>query len=154
MRVQNGKIESPTPQTGRLGRWVLTSILRWFLIGLVLGVAIVVPVVNNLSAVDTCTTDCEGMGYALAEAFSPAIGAIWGLVAGGIGAGMGAATRSRMIYSWTMAGLASLPLAVSVVVSFLGTERLLHSLVLTLLAGGIAWAIGWSVSRPLEPTAT
>lgn len=116
-----------------------------------LGVAVVLPVIKNLSAVDTCS-ECEGMGYALAEAFTPAIGAAWGLVAGGIGAGVAAATRSRKIYSWTMASLASLPLAASVVVSFLGSERLLHSLALTFLAGGIVWAIGWRMSRPLDAT--
>ena len=91
------------------------------------------------------------MGYALAEAFSPAIGGLWGLVAGGIGAAVAVATRSRKVYSWTMASLAGLPMAISVVVSFLGTERLPHSLALTLLAGGVVWAIGWSMSRSLDP---
>ena len=106
-------------------------------------------VVKNLSAVDTCT-ECEGMGYALAELFTPVIGAVWGLVAGGIGAGVGVSTRSRRIYSWAMASLASLPLALSVLVSFVGTERFIHTLVLTLAAGGIVWGIGWSMSRPLD----
>ena len=150
MRVENGDIDSSTPRTGRLGKWVLTSILRWLLIGVVLGVVIVIPMVKNLSAVDTCT-ECEGMGYALAEAFSPVIGGLWGLVAGSFGAAVAVATRSRKFYSWTMASLASLPMAIYVVAIFLGTERSLHSLALTLLAGGVVWAIGWSMSRPLDP---
>jgi hypothetical protein len=148
--IENGAIDSSPPQKSRLGKWVLTSILRWLLIGVVLGVVIVIPTVNSLSAVDTCT-ECEGMGYALAEAFSPAIGGLWGLAAGSIGAAVAVATRSRKVYSWTMASLASLPMATSVVGSFLGTQRLLHSLALTFLAGGVVWAIGWNMSRPLDP---
>jgi hypothetical protein len=91
------------------------------------------------------------MGYALAEAFSPAIGGLWGLVAGSIGAVVAVATRSRKVYSWTMASLAGLPMTISVGVSFLGTEKLPHSLALTLLAGGAVWWIGWGMSRPLDP---
>jgi hypothetical protein len=119
--------------------------------GIVLGAVFGFAIVGLSSAASPCTPDemCEGMGYAIAMAAAPVLGAIWGALAGLIGGLIGLGTRSRIGYTSTMTALAVVPLLAAAVLYVRWGEFLVWSLLFVLGAGLIVWWISWKISRRL-----
>lgn len=81
-------------------RWAIRSVGAWLLIGLVLGAVFGNVMVTILESV---SDPPEGLGFEMARIISPIAGALWGLVAGSIGAIVAVASRSLIAYASLMA---------------------------------------------------
>lgn len=93
-------------RTQKLGTWAVKSVGGWIFLGVVLG-----GVFGNIMAsiLESTSDSPEGMGFAMARVFSPIGGAIWGLVAGSIGAVIVVASSSKRAYALFLAVASAAP---------------------------------------------
>ncbi len=127
-------------------RWAIRSVGAWVLIGLVLG-----AVFGNImvTVLESVSDSPEGMGFEMARIILPIAGALWGLVAGSIGAVVAVASRSLITYASFMALTSVAPFGYY---AFHGLVDYGHVVPIGLTAV-IGFTI-WVIASRLSPTAT